>query len=227
MADTITAGDVIIDVQKALRMPEDKRAKKIGPLTRGSFEHLANLGVSQEYRYPYEIKEDDDIPRQINADAVELIQHFESCYLRAYQDEVGVWTIGWGHTGLQHKDGTVYRGRTITQAKADELFRYDMHQFEQRVESLAKVFLPDHAFGALVAFDFNTGGLHRSTLLTKLNANDIMGAANEFPKWTRAGGKVLNGLVRRRRSERRLFLNKKPYILRDMREVQLDIDNAI
>jgi GH24 family phage-related lysozyme (muramidase) len=76
-----------------------------------------------------------------------------------------------------------------------------------------KVPITDDQFGALVSFDFNTGSLHKSTLLKKLNAGDYEGAANEFPKWNKAGGQVLRGLTRRRKSEQNLFLGKEDYII--------------
>jgi lysozyme len=143
----------------------------------------------------------------------DLIQHFESCFLKAYQDGGGVWTIGWGHTGLQHLDGTVHKGRIITREEADRLFAYDMEQFERRVEALVKVPLSQAQYDALVSFDFNSGGLTLeekgksapSTLLRKLNAGDFMGAALEFPRWNKDNGKVVNGLIRRRAAEQAVF----------------------
>lgn len=151
--------------------------------------------------------------RQISSDGIALVKHFEGRYLKAYQDSVKVWTIGYGHTGLQHKDGTVHAGRTITEAEAEALLRYDMGQFEARVSAFVKVQTDDDEFSALVSFDFNTGGLGKSTLLAKLNAGDREGAADEFLKWNKAGGKVLKGLTRRRQSERNLFLGKRPFIV--------------
>jgi lysozyme len=134
----------------------------------------------------------------VSDNGLALIKHFEGCYLQAYQDSVGVWTIGYGHTGLQHKDGTVHRGRRI--------LRYDMHQFEARVSALIQERTVSQCqFDALVSFDFNTGGLHRSTLLIHLRAGRLWEAANEFPKWDKAGGKTLPGLTRRRAAERDLF----------------------
>jgi lysozyme len=144
---------------------------------------------------------------------IDLIKHFESLFLNAYQDPVGVWTIGWGHTGLKHKDGTVHKGRKITEAEATELLRHDLTGFAARVTKLVKVELNDDQFSALVSFDFNTGSLHKSTLLKKLNAGDYAGAADEFPRWNKAGGQVLRGLTRRRKSEQNLFLGKKDYIV--------------
>jgi GH24 family phage-related lysozyme (muramidase) len=134
-----------------------------------------------------------------------LVKHFEGCQLVAYQDEVGVWTIGYGHTGLQHKDGTVHKGRIITQAEADQLLAYDMHQSEAVVNSVVRVPLSQPQFDALVAFTFNTGGLATSTLLKHLNAGRTWEAANQFGAWVKAGGKTLAGLVRRRAAERDLF----------------------
>jgi GH24 family phage-related lysozyme (muramidase) len=152
--------------------------------------------------------------RTINPRGLTLVKHFEGLYLKAYWDDTGkCWTIGYGHTGLQHKDGTVYKGRTITQDQADELLHYDMHQSEARVGTFVKVSITDDQFSALVSFDFNTGGLDRSTLLKLLNAGDDDGAANQFPRWNRSGGQVLKGLTRRRLSERNLFLGKEDYIV--------------
>jgi lysozyme len=151
--------------------------------------------------------------RQINERGFFLVKHFEGLQLNAYKDEVGVWTIGWGHTGLQHKDGTVHEGRTITLEEANLLLRYDMHQFESRVSTFATVPLTDDQFSALVSFDFNLGKLGRSTLLKKLNARDYIGASKEFPKWNKAKGKVLKGLTLRRLSEKNLFNGLENYIV--------------
>jgi GH24 family phage-related lysozyme (muramidase) len=151
--------------------------------------------------------------RQIQHRGLELVKHFESLFLEAYLDPVGIWTIGWGHTGLKHNDGTVHKGRTITHEDAHELLRHDMETFAERVESLITVPLNDDQFDALVSFDFNTGGLAKSTLRKKLNAGDYDGAAAEFPKWNKAGGKVLRGLTRRRKSEQNLFNGKEDYII--------------
>jgi len=151
--------------------------------------------------------------KQIDKRGLDLVKHFEGLYLNAYQDSVGVWTIGYGHTGLTHKDGTVKKGLTITEEKADELLRHDMGHFGKRVNDLVTVPLNQDQFDALTSFDFNTGGLKDSTLRKKLNAGDYTGAADEFLRWNKAGGKVLKGLTRRRESERNLFLGKEKYIV--------------
>ena len=144
---------------------------------------------------------------------LDLVKHFESLRLYAYQDPVGIWTIGWGHTGLKHQDGTVHKGRHISEQEAENLLVHDMKAFSHRVVTHVKVPLTDDQFDALVSFDFNTGGLVKSTLLKKLNKGDYKGAAAEFLKWNKAGGKVLRGLTRRRQSEQNLFLGKDNYIV--------------
>jgi lysozyme len=157
--------------------------------------------------------------RSINSAGLALVKHFESCFLEAYWDKTGkCWTIGWGHTGLRHNDGTVYKGRQITEDTAADLLAHDMHQFEQRVLEHISVPLTDDQFSALVSFDFNTGGLtlrngKPSTLTRRLNTGDYFGAALEFLKWDKSGGVRLKGLTRRRLSEQRLFRSQHPAII--------------
>lgn len=142
----------------------------------------------------------------ISTQGLELIKHFEGLFLKAYLCPAGVWTIGYGHTGLKHKDGTVKKGRVITEQQAVELLEQDLNtKYAPDVNRLVKVPLTQHEFDALVSFHFNTGSLGKSTLLKKLNQMDKGGAALEFLKWTRGGGKVLPGLVRRRKAEQYLF----------------------
>ena len=140
-----------------------------------------------------------------SAQCVDLVKHFEGLFLTAYLCPAGVWTIGYGHTGLKHKDGTVKQGRKITKQQAEELLMHDLNVFAPSVEKLVTVPLKQQEFDALVSFHFNTGALGKSTLLKKLNQMDKGGAALEFLKWTRGGGKVLPGLVRRRKAEQYLF----------------------
>lgn len=143
--------------------------------------------------------------RAIATPGLDLIKHFESCQLQAYCDEVGVWTIGWGHTGLTHKDGSVHSGRVITQQQADDLLVYDMDVFCKNVEQQITATINQNQFDALVSFDFNTGGLYGSTLRKLINSNLHYRAAEEFHRWDHADGQVLAGLTRRRLSERNLF----------------------
>lgn len=138
---------------------------------------------------------------RLSPKGLELIKAHEGLRLRAYQDVVGVWTVGYGHTG------TAKPGMTITNEQADELLRHDVEQFENAVNNLVHVPLNQNQFDALTSFAFNLGraALYRSTLLRKLNAGDYTGAAAEFGRWVNAGGKPWPGLIRRRKEERELF----------------------
>ncbi|MCE9874106.1 MULTISPECIES: lysozyme [Hafnia] len=139
---------------------------------------------------------------------INLIKQFEGCRLTAYQDSVGVWTIGYGWT--QPVDGKpVGKGMTITQQKADDLLKQGVVQYEAGVHGLVTVQLNQNQYDALVDFAYNLGvnALKGSTLLKKLNTGDYAGAANEFTKWNKAGGKELAGLTRRREAEKSLFLS--------------------
>jgi lysozyme len=134
----------------------------------------------------------------------DLIKNFEGLQLKSYKDSVGVLTIGYGSTG-QH----VSPDMIITKEQAEQLLKKDLERFEKGVSDLVKVELNQSQFDALVSFSFNLGlgNLKSSTLLKKLNASDYKGAADEILRWNRAGGKVLNGLTRRRIAERDLFLS--------------------
>lgn len=135
---------------------------------------------------------------------VKAIQGFEGLRLEAYVDAVGATTIGYGHTGTEH----AFIGNTITKKKAIELLRLDLRDSEKAVNSLVKVELTQDQFDALSSLVFNigTGNFRKSTLLKKLNQGDYLGAADEFLKWRKGGGKVLPGLVTRRAKERAMFL---------------------
>ena len=146
---------------------------------------------------------------QINVDGLKIVKDFEGLELTAYQDSVGVWTIGYGHTAAAGPP-EVYPGQTITEAEAEEILKRDLRLFEKGVRDLVPVSISSNQFSALVSFSFNVGlgALADSTLLRKLNAGEYQGAASEFPRWVRAGGISLPGLVRRRNAERALFLGQ-------------------
>ena len=136
-----------------------------------------------------------------------LIKQFEGKRLSAYDDGVGVWTIGYGT--IKYPNGLrVKRGDTCTDAQANTYFNNDLITFENAVNRLVKVKLNQNQFDALVSFTYNLGetNLYKSTLLKKLNAGDYIGASNEFEKWNKASGRVLTGLTRRRKAEKELFL---------------------
>lgn len=135
---------------------------------------------------------------------IDLIKQFEGVVLKVYKDAVGLPTIGYGHL---IKKGEVFT--TITQQQAEELLAKDLKQFEEGISTSVKVALTQNQFDALVSFTFNLGigNLNSSTLLKKLNVGDIQGAADQFPRWNKAGGKTLAGLTRRRLAEKELFLS--------------------
>lgn len=148
-------------------------------------------------------------PTKINAAGLEIVKHFEGVRLKAYQDSVGVWTIGYGHTSAAGPPN-VTPGLQISQAEAETILQRDLGVFERGVSGAVKVPINANQFSSLVSFAFNVGlgNLRSSTLLSKLNARDFTGAANEFTRWTFAGGQQLPGLVRRRNAERALFLSQ-------------------
>lgn len=145
---------------------------------------------------------------RISDKGISLIKQFEGLRLTAYQDSVGVWTIGYGWT--QPVDGKPIRpGMTIKEETAERLLRTGLVSYESDVSKLVKVKLTQGQFDALVSFAYNLGAraLSTSALLQKLNAGDYTGAADEFPRWNKAGGKVQPGLTRRREAERALYLS--------------------
>lgn len=142
---------------------------------------------------------------------IALIKAHEGLRLEAYPDPAKGWsvpTVGYGHTSAAGPP-TVTRGMKITEAGADAILRADLQKFERAVTSAVHVPLTQQQFDALVSFTFNLGpgNLRSSTLLRKLNALDYQGAADEFGKWNKAGGRVLAGLTKRRAAERALFLS--------------------
>lgn len=146
---------------------------------------------------------------EINAKGVELVKHFEGLRTTAYQDSVGVWTIGYGHTSMAGPP-RVYQGMTITAAEAETILKQDLDVFEQGVASALTIITNEDQFSAMVSFAFNVGlgAFRTSTLLRKHNAGDVAGAADEFPRWIYAGGQILPGLERRRKAERALYLSQ-------------------
>ena len=130
-----------------------------------------------------------------------LLKKFEGCKLKAYRCPANVCTIGYGHTSAagapEVKDGMV-----ITQERAEEILRIDLLKYERAVDDLVKVELTQNQFDVLVDFAYNAGvgSLKSSTLLKKVNARKFDDVPAELMKWTKGGGKVLPGLVRRRQA---------------------------
>ena len=130
-----------------------------------------------------------------------ILKFFEGCRLTAYQDSVGVWTIGYGHTK------GVYEGMTITQEEAEQMLLTELEEYEGYVEKYVTVPLTQNQFDALVVWVYNLGptNFRNSTLLKELNSGNYTAAGKEITRWNKAGGKVLAGLVRRREAEAKLF----------------------
>jgi lysozyme len=131
-----------------------------------------------------------------------LLKKFEGCKLKAYYCPAHVCTIGYGHTSAAGAPA-VTDGMTITQKQADEILRQDLVKYETAVYGMVKQPLTQHQFDVLVDFAYNAGvgALKSSTLLKKINAADFDAVPAELMKWTKGGGKVLPGLVNRRRAE--------------------------
>jgi lysozyme len=137
-----------------------------------------------------------------SADGLALTELFEGCELTAYQDQVGVWTIGYGHTGSE-----VRSGLTITQEQAEAYLANDVAGAATCVNRVVTLALTQQEFDALVDFVFNlgTGAFQGSTLLKDLNSGDIATAATQFDHWDHAGGQIVAGLLRRRQAETAMF----------------------
>lgn len=145
----------------------------------------------------------------LNSASQQLIKDFEGLKLTAYLCSAKVPTIGWGHTKTV-KAADVGR-KTITQAEAQRLFDADIAVFEKAVDRLVKVKLTENQRGALVSWTYNLGegALAKSTMLKYINAGrPVSDIERSWLQWVNAGGKRLNGLVRRRQAE--IALWKKP-----------------
>jgi lysozyme len=130
-------------------------------------------------------------------DGLALTELFEGDVLTAYQDQAGVWTIGYGHTG------GVEPGQTITEDQAVAFLLSDVSNAVSCVNEVVEVVLTQPQFDALVDFTFNlgTGSLRSSTLLKDINAGNFPAAVSQFDLWDHCGGVVNNGLLRRRNAE--------------------------
>jgi len=168
-------------------------------------EPVRKLGVSNVPKVPGSEDAGKSVPKRTNQNGLLLIKSFEGLRLKAYRDAVGIWTIGYGTTrGVQP-------GMEITERQAEEFLQADLARFEQAINGAVKAPINDNQFAALVSFTYNvgSGALRSSTLLRLLNGKEnVRAVADQFPRWNRAGGRVLAGLTRRRQAERSLFLGE-------------------
>ncbi len=161
------------------------------------------------------------VKRPVSRKGLDLIKKYEGLSLKAYRCPAGVLTIGYGHTS------SVAEGDAITEEQAEKLLRADLRAAEDGVQRLVCVALSDNQFAALVSFAFNVGlgALSRSTLLSLLNRGWYDQVPAQLLRWTRAGGRVLAGLQRRRRDEAALW--SMPEIRGQKSEIRnRDEDNA-
>lgn len=139
-----------------------------------------------------------------SAQCLSLIKASEGCRLIAYQDDRGIWTIGWGHTGPE-----VHKGLVWSQSQADAAFLADVNSHAKGVQALAPS-LTQGQLDALTSFAYNVGlhDLKGSTLLKLHNAGLYLEAAMEFPKWVHSGTHIDRGLVIRRAKEKLMYLGE-------------------
>ena len=133
----------------------------------------------------------------ISNTGIDLIKHFEGCETEAYLCPAGVPTIGYGHIkGVQ-------MGDVITKAQAHEMLVEELDEYESYINDLVTVGLNQNQFDAMVSWVYNLGGgnLRASTLLKVLNSGNYAGVPEQIMRWNKAGGKVLEGLTRRRQAE--------------------------
>ena len=146
--------------------------------------------------------------RLINERGIEIVKSFEGLALLPYVCAGGVISVGYGCT-VGSVGGPIDPDmEAISEDEAEGLLLRDLETSEGWVSRLIKTALTENQYSALTSFTFNVGAgaLQRSTLRMKLNRSEYQGAADEFPKWRMAGGRILAGLVRRRAAERILFL---------------------
>ncbi len=143
----------------------------------------------------------------ISAEGLSLIKKFEGCELKAYRCAANVLTIGYGTIK------NVTEGMEITQEEAETLLQEEMHEYEGYINDMVKVPLEQHQFDAMVSWVFNlgSGNLSSSTLLKKLNNSEYDEVPAQIRRWNKAGGKVLDGLIRRREAEALMFMNQDWY----------------
>jgi len=144
---------------------------------------------------------------KMNERSLVLIRRFEGFRAKAYRDAAGVWTIGYGHTSRAGPP-KVSPGMRITKKQAEDILCADLEKFAAGVMPLVNHPLNANQCGALVSFAYNVGlgNFQRSSVLRAVNEGRLSDVPDRLMRWTRAGGRRLRGLARRRRSEGRLFM---------------------
>jgi lysozyme len=147
--------------------------------------------------------------RVISEEGLALVRKWEGFKAEAYRDIAGIWTIGYGTTDPAH----AFEGNKISREFAAKLLRQHVSIDEVTCRNLVHVPLSQSQWDAVISLCYNigTGAFARSTLLRKINNEDFAGAYQEIPRWNRAGGRVVQGLVNRRKEEADLFLRGTVY----------------
>jgi lysozyme len=158
---------------------------------------------------------------KVSKAAIDMIKHHEGVRTKPYRCPALLWTVGVGHVIYpahatvkyeERKNLPIPAGwdRVLTMDEVDRILAQDLGRFERGVVRLCPAAVGNQGvFDALVSFAFNVGlgNLQRSSLRMKTNRGELEEAADEFLKWTKAGGRVLPGLVKRRNDERALYLS--------------------
>ena len=145
---------------------------------------------------------------RVNEAALTIIKSFEGFSSDPYLDPIGIPTIGFGSIWSANGDRISMDHPCVSKEQATKLLQKEVRHVEAAIRRLIKAELTENMFSAVasLAYNIGTGNLQRSTLRIKLNRGRYLDAADEFPKWRKAGGRVLKGLVRRRIAERNLFV---------------------
>ncbi|MEM6857305.1 MAG: lysozyme [Pseudomonadota bacterium] len=155
--------------------------------------------------------------KRVGPGGVALIKRFEGCarlrkdgLIEAYPDPgtgAEPWTIGWGATGAGLEPGSrIGPGTVWTQKQCDARLAADLKRYARDVaRAIGSAPTTQEQFDAMVSFHYNTGAIEKATLTKRHIAGDYEGAANEFKRWNKAGGRVLKGLTRRRMEEAQLY----------------------
>ncbi|MEO1222281.1 MAG: lysozyme [Pseudomonadota bacterium] len=194
-------------IDRALGQISPKRAKE---LPQDSVSCVSRGEKPERVSVPL-VKKPGKAPRNIGEQGIDLIKRFEGCarlrrdgLIEAYPDPGtggDPWTIGWGATGPE-----IARGLIWTQGECDARLATDLKRYADDVtRAIGDAPTSQAQFDAMVSFHYNTGAIDRATLTKKHVAGDFVGAAAEFARWNKAGGRVLKGLVRRRAAETQLY----------------------
>lgn len=159
--------------------------------------------------------------RNVSVNGLDLITSFEGCRLKAYKpiSTEKFWTIGYGHYGMD-----VIEGQIISQTEADKLLKKDCEKFEKHVNTYMKTYnFNQNQYDALVSFAFNVGNIHQLTNKGKRTIKEI---SEKITAYNKVGGKILNGLVRRREAEKTLFDTPHETSLKDLHIIVEEVING-